>query len=538
LPKRKRARAKPRPRRRPRARKAPAAGAQGWAGTPSEVKRPKLNDALGSCLAFAYRYLPHLFYLPPAPMHYEWDKIALDPELTRANLQAHRESGKTVFWAIAYPLWRISLWLWLIKQGQPQDDEHGAIFCVDKAAARDRLRQVRLELETNKLLREDFGPIAVGPKWSASEFVVQGARDVKNPTLYADGVGATPGSRLTFAILDDTTHPLHVSAKAQRDKQTRWLDDVVEPMMKEGAPIRAIHTTFHNDDLPARLKKAGWFSAKWPLVIDDAKRIVQWLEAWPWSRVLEKKLKPLVYARQYQLREVLLEERLLPMPDTLWYDPRILQPVGTVWQINGETVRLATGVDPALTEKDTKDGSRTAIVTIAITGTKDKYVVEAKAGRWAPDRVFAEIQATWDKWHSSKVYIEEVAFSKIFVTLFRKETAVPVEGSPAQGDKIQRIVGTLNPPMANRKIHIPDPSMLPPYDPLVEDAAREGMACLIQEITDFPGETKDLLDGLEHAVRNTDTSPVFAVAGDSLISAARRSRSQGSHWIAGRGYGD
>lgn len=489
---------------------------------------------------FAYRYLPKLFPLPPAPMHVEWDAIALDPDLLLANLQAHRESGKTTFWAIAYPLWRICLWLWLRKQGEPQDDEHGAIFCNDKSDARARLRQVRQELETNELIRRDFGPIVVGPKWAANEFVIQGARDVKNPTLFAEGVGGVPGARLTFAVLDDTTHPLHVQSKAQRDKQSAWLNEVVLPMMKAGAPVRAIHTTFHNDDLPARLKKAGWFSRKWPLVIDDAKRVVQWPEAWPWERVEAWKKMPLVFARQYQLREVLVEERLLPMPEGLFYDQRILEFRAGGWLVSGERVRLATGVDPAATESELKDGSRTAIVTAGITSKMDKFVVEVKAGRWGPDRVLSEIKATWEDWRPNEVFIEEVNFSKIYGDLLRKNTAVPAKASPAHGDKIQRIVGTLNPEMTNRKIRIPDPNQVADLpEPLSAVPAREGVALLVQEITDFPGETKDTLDALEHLIRNANSSRVFAAAGDKLISNARRVvGGRGSSWIAGRGYGD
>lgn len=492
---------------------------------------PSFQEAVDGLIPFCKRYLPNNFPVPFAPMHYEWEKIAIS-ESERENLQAHRESGKSTFWAIAYPLYRIGLWLLMMKdpRGRPDVDEGIGIFGVNDDEASARLRAIKKVLETNELYRRDFGPFKPGEEWTEQRMTFDCSRDEKNPNLFASGLlNATPGVRMTAAIVDDSTDPLHVHSKEQRDKQDLAIQEVVEPNLREASPLILVHTQYHNDDLPNRLsKRKEYHSQKWPLVPDPfdenvAKHVVQWPEAWPWSRVEAAMKKPLIFARQYQLRVVQDEDRLIPEPRR--YDPKILEYRDSAWRIRGEIVRMAIGVDPASTEGELNRGSRTALVVAAITPKMEKYVVDCVVGRWAPERVLKEIEEAWKKWQAYQVFIEEVNFSKIYGDLLRKRTACPAKASKAQGDKVQRIVGTLNPEMENGKIYFP------------EEGGGPGMAEIIRELVEFPGDTLDCADALEHLVRNVNESPVFAVSSGKLISNARRQHGTGGNWIA-KNYGD
>ncbi|NIN64080.1 MAG: hypothetical protein GTO63_05050, partial [Anaerolineae bacterium] len=103
--------------------------------------------------------------------------------------------------------------------------------------AQARMRQIQQELEKNPKIRQDFAP-KKGAVWNDQEFILSGVRDVKNPTMAASGLTSfNPGPRLTFAILDDTTSPLHVESRAQRDKQSHALENVVEPALREDGTI-------------------------------------------------------------------------------------------------------------------------------------------------------------------------------------------------------------------------------------------------------------------------------------------------------------
>lgn len=459
-------------------------------------------------------------------MHTEWDAIAMNPNATRENLQAHRESAKTTFWAITLPLYRIAMWAWLKKQGEPEIDEHGAIYCWDSQDAKARIRQVRREIETNPLLRQDFDIRPSKGKqrvWGDSQLVVDGARDVKNPTLYASGVGgATPGTRLTFAVLDDTTHPIHVQSRIQREKQLQLVEEVIEPSMLDGAPIYAIHTTFHNADLPNTLAKRPdtWHSKKWPLIIDEDQKRVQWPEAFSWERVLGLKKKPLVMARQYQLREVLMEERLLPMPED--WDIRRMEMRAGAWFIDGKPVVIVIAVDPAMTESELNKGSRTAILVGAITKEKEVFVPYARFGRWGPDRVVEEISKAHTMWRSSRTWIEKQGFGAAYQKMLNKRN-IPALPSEAVGDKHRRIVGGLNPPMSAHQVHVLSAS----------DQADNQVGELWVELIDFPGDTVDGADALEHMVRNVTNDPIFAVAEPkkTLISHVQAKIGQRARWI-------
>jgi len=483
---------------------------------------PSFEEGISSLLAFMKRYQPHRVPLPYASMHKEWDEVAvMDPAVQRFfNFQAHRESAKSTIWAEGYPLWRICLWLWMQTQGQPGEDEHGAVLGVTDEEARANLRQIKYELTRNALIKQDFNP-KKGAVWDADRIILDGATDVVNPTLQASSLTSfKPGARLTFVILNDTTSPLYVTSRLQRDRQADAFNHVVEPALKDNAAVVAVHTTYHNDDLPNRLRKDSRFMSKrWPLVIDEENRKVQWPEAWPWRRVLEKKRAPLVFARQYQLRDVMDEDRMLPMPE--YYTYKTLDYIAGQFTIMGYPVTMATGIDPATSEKKLKGGSRTAIVTAAIFPNHDAFFVGAKCGRWGPNKVMEEVKATHQRWHPKSMFMEEISFGTIYRAMLIGEGPIPIRPSPAKGDKQARITGTLNPPMSNHKIKFPD-----------EPGQDDGMRECIREFMEYPGETLDLCDAAEHMYRNIMTNPVYAVpASKNVVQNAKSWMQRGSDWI-------
>lgn len=493
------------------------------------MKIPSARDTLTSCLKFCFRYLPHLFSKPPARMHEEWDDLAVG-DLDRMNLQAHRDGAKSTFWAIGYPLWRTSLFQWLCNHGQPEQEENGIILGVDADSAIDRLRQVKREIETNKLLIADYGPFTPGEDWTEEKFTLACAKDVKNATLTATGlISLEPGGRYTYAVLDDTTHPKHVYERVQRDKQERQLTEVLEPSMREGGPIIAIHTTYHNNDLPNRLTKdTGWFSKKWPLVIDKDAKTVQWPAHWSWERVEKAMKKPLVFARQMQLKEAADEDRLIPAPTR--YDPRVIEYRDGAWRVKGEVCHVVMAGDPALTATDLNKGSRTAIVVALVTPRLEKYVVYAVGGRWGVDKSVKQAEDAWRMWNAHVMWLEEVLAFKIMGNLLRAK-GVPCIGVPAEGEKISRISGTLNPDMTNGKLLFPEalPAEVGGTASLVGGPE---MADCIAELEEFVGDTVDFADALAILVAQVQKSPVYAAAArtNKLIRNVRGA-AQGRGWL-------
>jgi predicted phage terminase large subunit-like protein len=203
------------------------------------------------------------------------------------------------------------MWCHAYNNRMDPSDLSGAILGPTDQDARARLRQIRYELERNALIKADFRP-KPGIKWSDDEMVLAGVMDAKNPTLVASGLTSfQPGPRLTLVVLDDVTEPLHADSKLYREKQMQTLEQVVIPTMREGGMIVSIATAYYRDDFPATLAKdKTWLSKKWPLVINEARHVVQWPEAWPWRRVLEVMKISRIYLRQYQLEESRAEDSL------------------------------------------------------------------------------------------------------------------------------------------------------------------------------------------------------------------------------------
>ena len=487
-------------------------------------KPVSVGQALASQCAFMERYLKRLVPLPFSAMHHRWDDIINECEEDGPYrvIRAHRESAKTTFWEIGYVLYRLCLWLWIRNQGQPSQDERIIMLGATDEAARASARQVRFELENNKLIQQDFKPIP-GKPWTDDSFSLAGAGDVKNPTVRAKSlIGIKPGARATCVVAGDVVRPANVFSKLQRDKdQTAW-DEVVKPMLMTNGVAIINGTTFHSDDLLGRLMKDSQYRVEtFPLVIDDESKRVSWPERFSWAKVLELKKKPIVYSRQYQLVEMATEDRLIPMPQI--FDGRRVQYQNGVWLVDGERCRVIGGMDCAYTEREVNRGSRTVIITGLFKQSKQElYVVDVRAVHYGPDKVMLLLDEVWRTWGHEAIWIEEVGLQKVFRVMMTKTSAIPLLGSKAEGDKLQRITGTLAGPMANNKLFVINEGIIPNSTP--EELARE--------ISEFPGEQLDCPDALEHLVRNLYSSPRFA-SGPRADSVVRNVRMQArkQNWI-------
>jgi hypothetical protein len=271
------------------------------------------------------------------------------------------------------------------------------------------------------------------------------------------------------------------------------------------------------------------------------KQLVQWPEAWPWSRVLKRMKKPLVFARQYQLRDEPTEGRLLPIPKM--YPREALTYTQGQWCILGQPLRISIGVDPATKERDTKTGSRSAICVVGFNRDWDAFLLNVRAGRWDPHKLWAEIIDAWKVWRPLEVFIEEVTFSNVFQKMLTRETPVPARGVPAKGDKVERIVGTLNPPLSSGKLKFMDKgdpdvlAKLAHLRHLLTDQTEDA----IEEIVQFIGETLDIVDALAIAYQNAMTSRAFVSASGPKVGGSVRDlvrgMTTGEDWINTE-YGD
>ncbi|HXI01807.1 MAG TPA: hypothetical protein VNI57_01395 [Candidatus Saccharimonadales bacterium] len=520
---------------------------------PQRLKvEPSFEEALASPLAFLRRYLPHLC---TKPFHSAHSVIESDIQggVRFGNYLLPREHGKTTVWIIGYTLYRLALWQWLINSYRERGleipdeliDEHICIVSVTQDVADARIRQIKLELETNRRLIEDFH-FRRGQIWTLNSFILDGARQTKDPTVFAMGAGGVaPGWRLTCLLMDDITDPLQAPNLEYREKLMHNYDSVLSMMILESGCAFNFQTPYDADDFPFRLQKRGavlevndeldpivvygeeggaplirgrhdlkgWISRTWKALIDEANGVVLWPEVWSLDRLLRKRRdNPLTFAQQMQCEPTDLSQ--VAMPRAKYWDleyraadgqfrpAHTLVRQGGYWYMNGERLRILIGVDPASKGMELKKGSRMAIVTVGVSPA-EFFILEALLGRWGFTDGCIKVEQAIMRWGAEAAYIEEVNFSNAYRAVLVDSSHLPVYGVPAEGDKFQRIQATIHPQAYNGKIWL-----------------KSDQHELVQEWTLFPGiELVDGLDGMEIALRQ-----VIHGGTNSLPGRARRMR--------------
>lgn len=486
---------------------------------------PTFEEGLQGPLNFERRYLLHLVGKPFCSAH----EVVQDDILggiRKGNYLMPREHGKTTVWVVGYILWRLALWSWARTHGaQFEHDEHICVASVTQEVSDARIRQVKLELETNRYLLGDFPSLRPGRMWTANALILDGARNIVHPSLFGFGEGgAAPGWRLSCLIRDDITDPRRAGSLEYRDTVLTMSDAVLDKMLMADAVELNFQTPYDADDFPFRIAKRGitlptnvrfdprihdplsWVSRTWQALIDEESGTTLWPEVWSVDRLLRKQREnPLIFEQQMQCRPI--DARKVSFPPIQYYDPTHLERRGARWYYEGELLRAYMGADPASKEKELTKGSRMAILTIGVSGPGNIYVLNARIGRFGFTEGILELENSHAGWRWEAGWLEEVNFSNAYRAVLRtRPSNLPIYGIEATGDKFQRIQATLHPLAYNKRI------FLHPTD----------MPELVQEWTLFPGTQSLLVDGmdaLEMVVRK-----VVSEGGASMTATGPRDR--------------
>ena len=212
---------------------------------------------------FFRRYLPHWFDCKEGPHHR--DMIETTLEMLRLQRPRRYPSAEmTAAWAVprghgkTTGMMGFALFLLLnweeIELFQQYDPAFVYVFSNTlKQATRD-LRMVKLQLETNALLRADYG-VQVGAVWRNDEIHLRnGAK------MAAAGAGTSvrgaleDGGRPNVLFFDDCDDEDNCLTEEQRQKLESWFDRSAVPLSIAGESITiAWGTILHVDSLLAKL---------------------------------------------------------------------------------------------------------------------------------------------------------------------------------------------------------------------------------------------------------------------------------------------
>lgn len=200
-------------------------------------------------------YLRDMFPEPFCPLHLEGihnlELLALQEGERRLAEIWPRGYGKSTLCAEGYPLWVICNAL----------RHHILIISNTREQAKERIGNIKFQLETNERIEEDFGSL-VGPVWTTegietSNFVkvaVYGAGNKIRGRKYIHW-------RPDLVILDDIENDKNVMSKLQRASLRRWFDQAITRVGWKNLSILMVGNYIHHAGLLKSLAENPSFTA-------------------------------------------------------------------------------------------------------------------------------------------------------------------------------------------------------------------------------------------------------------------------------------
>lgn len=354
-------------------------------------------------------------------------------------IEAFRGSGKTTIMGTSYAIWSI---LGIQKK------KFVLIIAKTESQARQYLANIKIELENNKLLRADLGPFEEpNDEWRAVSIVLpnyEARITVASIESSIRGIKHGP-HRPQLIICDDLEDLDIVKTQESRDKLFKWFTGDIAPIGEKETRRIVIGTRLHNDSLLARLRNAimkgdmqGIVRA-YPFLDENGDSL--WSEKYPTAADIEALKKsvpsPQAWEREYMLNIVADDDQVIREEWIRYYD--ILPEEGAA-----NFRYAATGIDPAISEKETADC--TAMVSGRVygrSGTLKIYILPNPVN----DRMdfpktltrIKELSIALGGGIKTSIFVEGVAYQKALIDQLQADGFPAKEWKPQGTDKRARL---------------------------------------------------------------------------------------------------
>jgi len=299
-------------------------------------------------------YFAHHITYETAPFQKEMFGLTEDPSITTLVVVAARGSGKSTIMTLSLPLWSI-----LGKLNK----KHVLILAQTMPQAKQHLKNIREELESNHILRGDLGPFQEeDDEWRSQSLVIPkyGARITAAST--EQGIrGIKHGAyRPDLVILDDIEDISSVRTKESRDKTYNWVMGDVMPIGDKTTKFVFVGNLLHEDSLLMKLKnniedgKMKGAYREYPLMDENGNVLWPGKYSSPEDIEMEKQktISDIAFQREFMLK-IIPDEDCVIKPEWIQYYDNMPS--------NNYNL-LYTGVDLAISQKDSAD--YTAMVSI------------------------------------------------------------------------------------------------------------------------------------------------------------------------------
>lgn len=403
---------------------------------------------------FFHFYFAHYVKYETAPFQRELFHLTEYDDIKNLFVCAFRGSGKSTILTMSYPVWAIL---------GNQEKKFVLILCQTRSQAKQHMMNLKRELESNQLLKNDLGPFQEeNDEWGASSLVFSrlNARITAASTEQSIRGLRHNQHRPDLIIGDDVEDLASTKTHESRQKTYQWLTGEVIPAGDRNTRLIIVGNLLHEDSLLMHLKRdlaekqiEGVFK-QYPLL--DEKNNIAWPGKYSSLTDVESERKKLgnefAWQREFLLRIVSDEERVI--------HPEWIQKYKELPQNREQYRKIIMGVDLAISQKSSAD--YTAMVSALVygyEGTFKIYILPNPINRRLtfPQTIqqIEDLYCVNKKVHSYiDVLIEEVGYQKAVIDqLWDKDYRV--EGVKVSSDKRSRLM-TISSLIQNGKIVFPE----------------------------------------------------------------------------------
>lgn len=384
--------------------------------------------------------------------HKEWQMLADKHQYLL--IEAHRDSGKSWFWAMAYPISKATF---------KQTDTLIISYSLDQVM--DLTGRIKRHLENNEFFNGVI-PSDYRDTWTKTNMRLANGSIIKGESFGS----SVRGGHYDLIIVDD---PIKDYAGMSKEDQLNFFYSVLFPALKPNGQLIVVGTPIEFNDLLETIETNPLFQTyKFPAIKDGS-------PLWPARYTIDElnKRKGLMgswkFAREYMLERISPETAPLKTEWLKYYD-----------NLPETTLQYFLTIDPAINTDTTADYS--ACIVTAVTPEGVMYVVEAVRRRLNPHDLMDLIFTLQAKWRPILIGLETVAFQKVLKFWLleegrRRGVFLPIKELTHGTRKVDRIM-RLQPRMETGRLYL-----------------RSTMVDLIDEMSKFRLDTDnqdDLLDAL------------------------------------------
>jgi len=466
-------------------------------------KQARIEKAKNDFWFFCQYYLSHKFFSEPAP----YQKLLIElfntrnatPELVEKlkdwtepetwkylipkkdikgiiNIEP-RGHGKTTR-AEAFLLWNAIF----------EKHKNIMVIAASKEAAEEILENIKLEVEENERLFEDFGELEGSP-WKTTYIRFKNGVSISARGIDGRLRGSRKGAtRPDLILCDDLIKDQAAESPTLREKIYNRFKRAVLPMTDKDAFVIFTNTILHYDDLPSRLLKEyeegklkDWFAVFFatPFTDKNGKEKALWESYWDLDslRKKEEQIGSTAFAQEYRNRPRSEKDMIFKPEWFQYYD------ITEIW---GKKLDIVMGVDPATGKKD---GDYSAIVTVGKDmSTGLYYVLDAFGERISDLKFVNKLIEKYQIYNPRKILFEAQIFQELYKNTVMREAS-------KQGVHL---------PIKPVKSNAPKEVRIKSLEPLIENGLilfKENQTRLLKQLEEFPKGHDDLPDALAYAIR-------------------------------------